>query len=101
MDRIDRTALVGRHTVRLTAATPGVVVSVGNGDFAFTADITGLQTFTEYHEPVPGRPDPSGPRVTNTCTMSTWGWDAEPDKGYFACAGIQPVPDRARPGALP
>jgi hypothetical protein len=37
--------------------------SVGNGEFAFTADVTGLQTFPEeYQEKMP------------LCTMAQWGW---------------------------
>jgi len=48
--RIDRLALVTRHNVTLTKADPLTPLSVGNGEFAFTADITGLQTFPEYHE---------------------------------------------------
>lgn len=83
MSTIDRKQLVGRHDVRLTTPDPGIALSVGNGDFAFTADITGLQTFTEFHTPPAlRRPSLSDPRVTNTCTMSTWGWDTEPNPGY-------------------
>src|SRR5262249_48164672 len=46
---------------------PLLPLSVGNGEFAFTADITGLQTFTrEYENAVP------------LCTMSQWGWHTSP-----------------------
>ncbi len=38
-------------------------LSVGNGDFAFTTDVTGLQTFPEYYR----NGVPLG-------TQSTWGW---------------------------
>ena len=39
---IDRAALVGRHAVGLTNFDAGNPLSVGNGEFAFTADATGL-----------------------------------------------------------
>lgn len=54
---IDRQALVTRHNLHLT--TPGQV-QVGNGEFAFSADLTGLQTIEEC------------------CTMSQWGWHSSP-----------------------
>jgi len=61
--RMDRFALVTRHNVTLTKADPLTPLSVGNGEFAFTADLTGLQTFPEYHE-----------KGTPLGTMSQWGW---------------------------
>ncbi|HSW51274.1 MAG TPA: hypothetical protein VLH09_13910, partial [Bryobacteraceae bacterium] len=40
---------------------------VGNGEFAFTADLTGLQTFPEtYEQGIP------------LCTQSQWGWHSFP-----------------------
>jgi hypothetical protein len=45
--RIDRHALVARHNPELRAFDPWNPLSVGNGDFAFTADATGLQTFPD------------------------------------------------------
>jgi hypothetical protein len=70
--RIDRFALVTRHNVTLTEPDPLTPLSVGNGQFAFTADITGLQTFPEYHEP--GVP---------LCTQAQWGWHSLPNReGY-------------------
>ncbi|MET8979475.1 hypothetical protein ABZX85_28130 [Streptomyces sp. NPDC004539] len=81
---IDRHAVVNRHHAVLDAPDAGVVLSVGNGDFGFTADVTGLQTFTPFHEPVPDTaPGPGTPRVTGTSTMTSWGWDEQPnDAGY-------------------
>ncbi len=55
-DPIDRRALVLRHNVVLTAYDGNTPVSVGNGEFAFNLDITGLQTFAPFN------------------TMSQWGW---------------------------
>lgn len=64
---INRFKLVKRHnpiTNKLDAFSP---FSVGNGDFAFTADITGLQSFPEYY--TKGIP---------LCTQSQWGWHTTP-----------------------
>lgn len=54
---IDRHALVARHNLELVQSE---AVQVGNGQFAFTADLTGLQTFEPH------------------CTMSHWGWHSAP-----------------------
>src|SRR5690606_10752816 len=40
---IDRAALVGRHAPGVRAIDPGAALTVGNGRFAFTVDVTGLQ----------------------------------------------------------
>lgn len=45
--RIDRAALVRRHNPVLTRVDPSAPLMLGNGSLGFTADITGLQTFTE------------------------------------------------------
>lgn len=48
---IDRQAVVERHTVHLNRVDVENPLSVGNGDFAFTVDSTGLQTFEgHYHD---------------------------------------------------
>ncbi|OCX51688.1 hypothetical protein BEL04_16865 [Mucilaginibacter sp. PPCGB 2223] len=61
--KIDRKALVERHTIINTQADSLGSLSVGNGRFAFTVDITGLQTFPEYY----AKGVPLG-------TQSEWGW---------------------------
>ena len=68
--KIDRAALVARNNPHLTALDPLASLSVGNGRFAFTADVTGLQTFPERYS----RGVPLG-------TQSQWGWHsfANPD----------------------
>ncbi len=67
---IDRKALVSRHSPSTYKIDPLSPLSVGNGEFAFTADITGLQTFpTEYEKKMP------------LCTMSQWGWHKTPLPG--------------------
>ena len=71
-NQIDRRALVVRHNVTLEEPDPLTPLSIGNGQFAFTADITGLQTFAGYHQQ--GMP---------LCTQSQWGWHTSPNpKGY-------------------
>jgi hypothetical protein len=42
---IDRQALVRWHNPVVTRFDPFSALSVGNGELAFTADVTGLQTF--------------------------------------------------------
>lgn len=73
--RIDRHALVTRHNVTLTGPDPLTPLTVGNGQFAFTADVTGLQTFPEYHE-----------QGTPLCTQSQWGWHTCPNPEGFEMA---------------
>src|SRR5881394_563033 len=64
---IDRKALVTRHNPVLDKFDPLSPLSIGNGEFAFTAEATGLQTFTaEYEKAMP------------LCTMSQWGWHTTP-----------------------
>ena len=64
---IDRYALVSRHNPVLRKFEPLSPLSVGNGEFAFTCDVTGLQTFPDlYKDAMP------------LCTMSQWGWHTTP-----------------------
>ena len=65
---IDRHALVTRHNVTLRAFDAENPLSVGNGEFAFTADATGLQTFPQAFE----QTIPLG-------TLSHWGWHTIPN----------------------
>lgn len=66
---INRRELISRYHVRLSGFCPDSPLSVGNGQFAFTADVTGLQTFPDVH---------TGPRAVPLCTMSQWGWHSFP-----------------------
>ena len=70
--KINRQSLTERHTVVVTKADPLASLSVGNGRFAFTADITGLQTFTEQYK----KGVPLG-------TQSEWGWHSFPNPENF------------------
>ena len=65
---IDCHALVARHNVVLQSFDIENPLTVGNGEFAFTADATGLQTFAEAFE----RTIPLG-------TLSQWGWHTFPN----------------------
>ncbi|MBZ3905491.1 hypothetical protein [Streptomyces griseiscabiei] len=78
---IDRKSLVRRHTVRLTEPDPAHVLTVGNGDFAYSCDITGMQSFPAYHDQAAAAAERR--LAVNTATMSTWGWHAMPNpEGY-------------------
>jgi len=78
---IDRKALVTRHNPVLRKFDSLSPLSIGNGEFAFTADVTGLQTFPdEYEKSMP------------LCTMSQWGWHTTP-----LPAGLDPKDLRLTP----
>ena len=49
-ETIDREALVRRNNPNITIPDTLASLTVGNGGFAFTADVTGLQTFPEYYK---------------------------------------------------
>jgi len=67
---IDRRSLVRRHDPVLGAFDPRCPLSVGNGEIAFTVDVTGLQTFRRAcEEGVP------------LCTQAQWGWHSFPTTG--------------------
>ncbi len=60
---IDRFSVVTRHNIENRIIDSLNSLSVGNGDFAFTVDITGLQTFPEFYS-----------KGISLGTMSNWGW---------------------------
>ncbi|MBN8688118.1 MAG: hypothetical protein J0M10_13920 [Chitinophagales bacterium] len=67
--RIDRKALVQRHTIRVNKVDSLSSLSVGNGRFAFTVDATGFQSFPDaYAKGVP------------LGTQSEWGWHSFANK---------------------
>lgn len=90
---IDRAALVARHRITLTRPDAMSPLSVGNGEFAFTADITGLQTFPEFHcqglAHTQGNPaDPTGFGMP-IATQAQWGWHTMPNpEGYQLDAAL-------------
>ena len=60
---IDRFDLVTRHNIENSVIDSLNSLSVGNGEFAFTVDVTGLQTFPDHYK-----------RGISLGTMSDWGW---------------------------
>lgn len=78
---IDRERLVRRHNVRHTAPDAIAPLTVGNGEFAFTVDITGLQSFPGFHDPRAARRE--GREVMPLATQSQWGFHTMPNpEGY-------------------
>ena len=69
---IDREALVNRHNVKVDKVDTLASLTVGNGNFAFTVDATGLQTFPDYYE----GGIPLG-------TQSQWGWHSFPNSNGY------------------
>ena len=64
---------------------------VGNGEIAFTADITGLQTFPEQYSP-----------LAPLLIESQWGWHSFPNTGGFAIEQAEvPVALRGVKGKYP
>lgn len=69
---INRRALVQRHNVEVTKADPLSSLTVGNGRFAFTVDVTGLQSFPEDYQ-----------KGVSLGTQSEWGWHSFVDTAGF------------------
>ncbi|WP_223149308.1 hypothetical protein [Pseudoduganella aquatica] len=67
-ERIDRKALVTRHNPVLTAVDRSAPLMLGNGNIGFTADITGLQTFTEAYS-----------KIAPLLTEAQWAWHSFPN----------------------
>lgn len=93
---IDRPALIARHDPIVRTVDYESPLTVGNGGFAFTADVTGLQTFGEayYQRGIPLE------------TLSRWCWVADENpQGYtladanrdytLADGRVQPFPTNA------
>ncbi|MFO7370191.1 MAG: hypothetical protein R6X09_07985 [Bacteroidales bacterium] len=71
-EKINREELVQRHMVHVDTIGSLSSLSVGNGRFAFTVDVTGLQTFPAVYE----KGIPLG-------TQSEWGWHSFPNTAGF------------------
>jgi hypothetical protein len=76
---IDRQALVTRHNPTLHRVDYSAPLTVGNGGFAFSADVTGLQTFegAYYRHGIPLE------------TLSRWGWVTDENPRRFTLADAQ------------
>ncbi|MBN2202456.1 hypothetical protein JW777_10910, partial [bacterium] len=65
---IDRLSVAGRHCPSVRSFDPLSPFTVGNGDFAFTVDATGLQSFpAPYRNGIP------------LSTQSQWAWHSFPN----------------------
>ena len=83
---IDREALLMRNNPRVTKFDSLASFSVGNGEFAFTVDATGLQTFPDnYKKGVP------------LGTQSQWGWHSFPNVNNYQPSEILKEFDFGRP----
>lgn len=71
-DKIDREALVKRHNVINAKYDSLGSLTVGNGRFAVTVDITGLQSFPEAYA-----------GGVNLGTQSEWGWHSFPNVNNY------------------
>lgn len=60
---INRLDIIASFNPHLTDINPQSPLSVGNGRFCYTADITGMQTLYEEYS-----------AETPLCTMAEWGW---------------------------
>jgi hypothetical protein len=76
--RIDRKALVRRHNPVLDAVDPSAPLMLGNGNIGFTADITGLQTFTEAYG-----------KIAPLLTEAQWAWHSFPNPEGFTVRDTQ------------
>ncbi|MGC8743686.1 MAG: glycoside hydrolase family 65 [Verrucomicrobiia bacterium] len=70
---IDRRALAQRHNIVITNFDTESPLTVGNGNFSFTVDVTGLQTFPSLYE----KTIPLG-------TLSQWGWHSFPNPNNWS-----------------
>ncbi|MBH1940506.1 glycoside hydrolase family 65 [Mobilitalea sibirica] len=65
---INRYSLVTRHNPKLNHIDVRSPFTVGNGEFAYTVDITGMQSLYDYYK------ENDNP----LCTLSQWGWHTTP-----------------------
>ncbi len=65
---INREAVVKRHNVHVTKIDSLSSLTVGNGNFAFTVDATGMQSFPEAYA-----------KGVGLGTQSVWGWHSFPN----------------------
>ncbi len=63
---INRKELIDSHNPVLTKPDKASALTVGNGELAFTADVTGLQTLYKEYDVLP------------LCTMAQWAWHTKP-----------------------
>ncbi len=89
---IDRHALVTRHNPHLTRLDPWAPLSLGNGRFAFTADVTGLQTLYTDHQR----------KGIPLETLARWAWHTNPNpEGYTLADANRPFTVRGETFLFP
>src|SRR5690606_2613345 len=72
VEKIDRRTLVSRHNVKLTSPDTLSSLTVGNGEFAYTVDVSGLQSFPGFYD-----------NGVSLGTQSQWAWHVIPtDQNY-------------------
>ena len=69
VEKINRACVLERNNPVVKNADPLNSLSVGNGHFATTVDVTGMQSYPQNYEL--GVP---------LCSMSDWGWHSFPNK---------------------
>jgi hypothetical protein len=70
--KIDRRAVVQRHNIVNNQVDTLATLTVGNGTFAYTVDVTGMQSFPEYYR-----------GGVSLGTQSEWGWDRFHNTGDY------------------
>jgi hypothetical protein len=89
--RIDRRSLVDRHKIVIEQPDPLSPLSVGNGEFAFTADVTSLQTFPDFHQ-----------SAMPLHTMAQWAWHETPSShAYKLSDAMENYDSHGRPVSYP
>lgn len=81
---INRLDIIASFNPHLTNINPQSPLSVGNGRFCYTADITGMQTLYEEYS-----------TETPLCTMAEWGWHtkkADNEKGFYTLDDVRMTP---------
>ncbi|HEX5789160.1 MAG TPA: hypothetical protein VFY03_13335 [Woeseiaceae bacterium] len=75
---IDRHALVRRHDPVVKRIDPDNPLTLGNGRFAFTADVTGLQSFADlyFRQGIPLE------------TKARWAWHSRPNPENYTLADV-------------
>ena len=74
---IDRESVVRRNNVLIEAVDTLGSLSVGNGEFAFTVDVSGLQSFHQTYE-----------RGVALGTQAQWGWHTIPNPDDYTIEDV-------------
>ena len=103
---IDRHALVTRNNPEVTAMDSLSSLSVGNGEFAYTVDATGLQTFPEVYKngvPLGTHGDGTASEIPKTINRRKPWWSmtsATGTKSYMPPNPKNPAEQRKHPTGI-